>query len=131
MPAAANWPARSRIHFRAPSVMTGDTESISSQSPSVASLAQVVRDAWPGSSLPSTQSRTARAWSHALFGTSSVSIGCVDHTCTTPLTGLRAARSASRIERRLNIRRPPPRRSCAAPAVSVTVTSVPALAAER
>ncbi len=42
MPAAANWLARSRIHFRAPSVMTGDTESISSQSPSVASLAQVV-----------------------------------------------------------------------------------------
>ena len=34
MPAAANWPARSRIHFRAPSVMTGDTESSSSQSPS-------------------------------------------------------------------------------------------------
>ncbi len=35
IPAAWNWPARSRIHFRAPSVMTGETESISSQSPSL------------------------------------------------------------------------------------------------
>src|ERR1035437_7753776 len=34
MPAAWNWPARSRIHFRAPSVMTGETASIISQSPS-------------------------------------------------------------------------------------------------
>src|ERR1035441_1763520 len=34
MPAAWNWPAGSQIHFRAPSVRTGETASIISQSPS-------------------------------------------------------------------------------------------------